>query len=54
MFEICDHAFRYINIPGTLPTEEAKKNFNIEIFVTQKKTFIQQKGKIGPTLKKKI
>ena len=53
MFEICDPAFTYINIPGNIPTEEAKKNFNIEIFVTPKKTLIIKKGKIGTTLKKK-
>ena len=53
MFEICDPAFTYINIPGNIPTEEVKKNFNIEIFVTPKKTLIIKKGKIGTTLKKK-
>lgn len=52
IFEICDPALTYNKIPGSIPTNDIKKNLIAGILEIPNKILITKKGKTGTTLKK--
>ena len=52
IFEIFDPALTYNKIPGSIPTNDIKKNLIAGILEIPNKILITKKGKTGTTLKK--